>query len=216
METVADFIFLGSKITAAMKWRLLLERKSVANLDGALKKQRYYFAYKGLSSQSSGFPSSHVWIWELDLWSEGWALKNFMLSSCGAGEDSWESLGVQGDQTSPFEGNQSWIFIGRTSNEVPILWPPAANSQFMGKKPQRLERLKERGEEDGRGWEKEIASLTQRTWIWTNSGRQWWTGKPDMLFFLKNIILEVMVEKNLIWSSEISSVLISFPFVIFK
>ena len=48
---------------------------------------------KGLSSQSYGFPSSHVWMWELDY-------KEFMFLNYGIGEDSWESLGLQGDQTS--------------------------------------------------------------------------------------------------------------------
>ena len=50
-----------------------------------------------------------------------------MLSNCGVGENSRESLGLQGDQTSP-KGNQSRIFIGRTDVEVPILWPPDAKN----------------------------------------------------------------------------------------
>ena len=63
METVTDFIFLGSKITAdgdcshEIKSCLLLGRKAMTNLD---KKQRYYFADKGLYSQNYGFSSSHV------------------------------------------------------------------------------------------------------------------------------------------------------------
>ena len=66
VETVADFIFLGSKITAdgdcshEIKRLLLLGRKVMTNLD-SIKKQRYYFANKGPSSQSYGFSSSHVW-----------------------------------------------------------------------------------------------------------------------------------------------------------
>ena len=62
-----------------------------------IKKQRHYFANKGLSSQSYGFSTSHVWIWELDH-KEGWAPKNLCFQNCGAGEDSSESLGQQGDQ----------------------------------------------------------------------------------------------------------------------
>ena len=68
VETVADFIFLGSKITAdgdcshEIKRRLLLGRKVMANLDSIFKKQRYYFANKGPSSQGYGFSSGHVWI----------------------------------------------------------------------------------------------------------------------------------------------------------
>ena len=68
METVRDFIFLGSKITAdgdcshVIKRHLLLGRKAVTNLDSIFKKQRHYFADKGLSSQGYGFSSSHVWM----------------------------------------------------------------------------------------------------------------------------------------------------------
>ena len=56
-----------------------------------------------------------------------------MLLNCGVGEDSWESLGPQGDPTSP--GDQSWVFIGRTDAkaETPILWPPHAKSWLIGK-----------------------------------------------------------------------------------
>ena len=68
VETVADFIFLGSKITVdggcshETKRRLLLGRKTMTNLDSVLKKQRHYFADKGSDSQSYGFSSSHVWM----------------------------------------------------------------------------------------------------------------------------------------------------------
>ena len=68
METVTNFFFLGSKITAdgycspEIKRHLLLGRKAMTNLDSILKKQKYYFADKGLSSQSYGFSSSHVWM----------------------------------------------------------------------------------------------------------------------------------------------------------
>ena len=67
METVTEIIFSGSKITVdsdyshEIKRRLLLGRKIVTNLDSVLKKQRHYFANKGLSSQDYGFSSSHVW-----------------------------------------------------------------------------------------------------------------------------------------------------------
>ena len=65
VETVADFIFLGSKITAdgdcshEIKRRVLLGRKVMTNLDSILKKQRHYFVNKG---QGYGFASSHVWM----------------------------------------------------------------------------------------------------------------------------------------------------------
>ena len=61
-----------------------------------IKKQRDYFAEKGLYSQSYAFSSSHVWMWELD-YKDDLSAKELTLN-CGAGEDSWESLGLQGDQ----------------------------------------------------------------------------------------------------------------------
>ena len=83
-ETVADFIFLGggSKITAdgdcthEIKRCLLLGKKSYDQPRQHIKKQRYYFANKGPSSQSYGFPSSPVWMWELNH-KDSWALKNW-------------------------------------------------------------------------------------------------------------------------------------------
>ena len=72
METVTDFIFLGSKkstdgdFSHEIKRCLLLGRKAMTNLDSILKKQRYHFANKGPYSQSYGFSSSHVRMWALD------------------------------------------------------------------------------------------------------------------------------------------------------
>ena len=60
-----------------------------------------------------------------------------MRLNCGIGEDSSESLGQQGDQSSHSKGNQSGLFIGRTDAEAeaPILWPPDMKSQLVGKDP---------------------------------------------------------------------------------
>ena len=103
-ETVTDFIFFSSKITAdcecshEIKRCFLLGRKAMTNLDN-IKKQRRYFINKDPSSQSYGFSSSHVWMWELD-YKESWAWKNWCFLT-GVGEDSWESLRLQRDPTSP-------------------------------------------------------------------------------------------------------------------
>ena len=72
----------------------------MSNLDSIYKKQRHYFANKGLSSQGYGFSSGHVWMWELGLWRK-LSAEELMLLNCGVGEDSWESLALQGDQASP-------------------------------------------------------------------------------------------------------------------
>ena len=81
-QTVVDFIFLGSKITAdgdyshETKRRLLLGRKVMTNLDLTLKSRDVNFANKGLSSQGYDFSSSHVWMWHLD-YKESWVQKNW-------------------------------------------------------------------------------------------------------------------------------------------
>ena len=81
-----------------------------------------------------------------------------MLLNCGVGEDSWESLGLQEDQTSNPEGNQSWIFFGRTDAEAetPILWPSDAKNWRTGKDPHAREnwRQEEKGttEDEMVGW----------------------------------------------------------------
>ena len=77
------------------------------------------------------------------------------------------------------KGDQSWIFIGRTDAETPILWPPDRKSQLTGKDP---DAGKEKaGEGDDRGWGGWMASQTQLTWVWVTSGIWWRIGKPGML-----------------------------------
>ena len=102
-ETVADFIFGGSKITTdgdcnhEIKGCLILG-ESYDQTRQHIKKKRHHFANKGLSSQGYGFSGGHVWMWELN---HKKSTKELMLWNCGVGEDSWESLGLQGDPTSP-------------------------------------------------------------------------------------------------------------------
>ena len=76
------------------------ESPDKGKLGKSMKKQRHHFADKGLYSQSYGFSSSLVWVWELDH-ERRLSTEELMLRNCGAGEDSWESLGLQGDPTSP-------------------------------------------------------------------------------------------------------------------
>ena len=95
-----------------------------------LKKQRHYFVNKGLSSQSYGFSSSHVWMWELD-YKESWRTDVFELWY-------WRRL-LDCKEIKPVnpKGNQSWIFIGRTDPEAetPIVWSPDVNNWLIGKDP---------------------------------------------------------------------------------
>ena len=101
METVRDFIFLGSKTTAdgECSYEISSRKKSYDQPRQHIEKQRHYFANKGPSSQSYGFPPSHVWMWELDH-KEGWVPKTWCLQIVALEKDSWESLRQKGDQTS--------------------------------------------------------------------------------------------------------------------
>ena len=138
METVTDFIFLGSKITRncncshEIKRHLFLGRKAMTNLDSVLK-NRHYFADKGPSSQSYGFSSSHVQMWTLDH-KEGWVLKNWCFWIVVLEKILESTLEIK--PVSP-KRNQSWIFIGRTDAEAEasILWPPDAKNWLTEKDP---------------------------------------------------------------------------------
>ena len=139
-EVVTDFIFLGSKITAdgdcshEIKRCLLLERKAMTNLNSIFKSKRYHFANKGLYSQSYGFSSYHVWMWELNC-EESWAPKNWCFLIVVLEKTLEGPLDFKEIQLVHSEGDQSWVFIGRTDieAEMPIFWPPDAKSWLIGK-----------------------------------------------------------------------------------
>ena len=140
METVTDFIFLDSKITAdgdcshEIKRRPLLGRKAMTNLDSILK-SRDITLRKGPYSQSCGFSSGHVWMWELGH-KESWAPKNWCFWTVVL-EKTLESL-LDCKEIQPVhpKGDQSWVFIGRTDveAETPILWPPDVKNWLIWKK----------------------------------------------------------------------------------
>ena len=147
-----------------------------------IKKKRHYFDIKGPSSQSYGFSSSHVWMWELE-YKESWAPKNWCFwtvvleKTFKSPSDSKEIKSINP------KGNQSWIVIGRTDAEaeVPIFWPPDAKSWLIWKDPAVGEDWgqEEKGTtEDEMVW---MASLTQWTWVWVNSESWWWTERPGVL-----------------------------------
>ena len=101
-----------------------------------IKKQRHYSADKGLSDQSYGFFSSHVWMWELDH-KESWVSKNWCFWTMVL-EKSFESpLNCKEIQPVHPKGNQFWIFIGKThvEAEAPIIWPPDAKNWLTWKAP---------------------------------------------------------------------------------
>ena len=143
------------KMVTEIRRCLLLGRKAMTNLDSILK-SRHYFANKGPSSQSFGFSSSHVWMWELD-YKESWALKNWWFWTVVLEKILESPLDYKEIQPVHPKGNQSWIFIGRTNAEAEtaILWPP--DKKWLPEKdPDAVKdwRQKEKGttEDEMAGW----------------------------------------------------------------
>ena len=109
-----------------------------------------------------------------------------MLLNCGVGEDSWESLGLQGDPTSPLWRRSALGFLWKE-------WFQSWNSSTLATSCEVLthwkrlwcwEGLGAGGEGNDRGWDDWMPSLTRWTWVWVNSGIWWWTGRPSMLRFM--------------------------------
>ena len=120
-----------------------------------IKRQRHDFANKGPSSQSYGFPSSHVWMWELD-YQESWAPKNWCFWPVVSEETLESSLDCKEIQPVHPKGNQSWIFIERTNAEALILWPLDVKNWLIWKDPDARKdwREEEKGttEDEMAGW----------------------------------------------------------------
>ena len=172
METMTHFIFLCSQITAdgdcshEIKRCLLLGRKVMTNIlkfrqhtkkqrlkfRQHTKKQRHYFANKGPFSQSYGFSSSHVWMWELDH-KEDWAPKNWYFWTA-----VWEKT-LERKEISPEYHWKDWCW---SSNTLAI-W---CEGLTHWKKPWCSERLQAGREGGNRGWDGWMASPTQWTWVW--------------------------------------------------
>ena len=140
METVRDFTFGGSKITAIgdcsheIKRCLLLGRKVMTNLDSLLKSRDITLPTKARLVKTLVFPSSHVWMWELD-YKESWALKNRCFWTMMLEKILKSPLDSQEIQPVHPKGNQSWILTGGTDAqaETPILWPPDAKNWLICK-----------------------------------------------------------------------------------
>ena len=175
METVTDFIFLGSKITADADWNheikrhLFVGRKAMTNLDSILKSRHITLPTRVYLVKAIGFP---VVMYRCESWTikkaECWRIDAFELWC-------WRRLfrvpwNARRSNQLILKEISSWIFFGRTDAEAeaPILWSPDAKSWLIGKDPDSGKdwRQKEKGRWDG--W---IASLTQWTWAWATSGR---------------------------------------------
>ena len=136
-----------------------------------IKKQRHYFANKGLSSQSYGFSSGRVWMWELGH-KESWTLKNWCFGIAVLEKTLESPLDCKEVKLVNRKGDQPWDFFGGNDAkaETPILWPPDGKSWLLRKDP-----------DAGKDWRQEekettvdemvgMASPTQWTWVWESSG----------------------------------------------
>ena len=170
METVMNFSWAPKSlqvVTAAMKLKDACSlEKSYDQPREHIEKHRHYFANKGRYSQSYGFSSSHVGMWELD-YKESWVLKNWCFWTVVLEKTLESPLDYKEiKQINPKE-NQSWIIIGRTdavlkSNTLATWW----EKLIHWKRPWGWERLKAGGEGDDRGWDGLLASMTWWTWVW--------------------------------------------------
>ena len=116
-----------------------------------IKKQRHYFANKGPSNQSYGFPSSHVWMWELD-YKESWVPKNWCSWTVVLKKTLESPLDCKEIKPVNPKGNQSWIFIGRidAEGETLILWTPDTKNWLTRKYP-----------DAGKDWRREEKGTTE-------------------------------------------------------
>ena len=176
METVRDFIFLGSKITIdgdcshEIKRRLLLGRKVMTNLDRIFKSRDITLPTKVHLVKAMVF---RVGVYRC----ESWTIKKAECQRIDAFELVLEKtlespLDCKAIKAINPKGNQFWILIGRTDAEAetPIFWPPDAKNCHW-ERPWCWERLKAGGEGDERRWDRWMASPTQWTWVWASSRR---------------------------------------------
>ena len=163
-----------------IKRLLLLGRKAMANL-GSVLKSRDITLWSSPSNQSYGFSHSLVQVWELDH-KEGWVLKKWCFLIVLQEKTLESPLDSREVKPANPNGNQPWIFIGRTDAEAPILWPPYAKSWLIGRDP-----------DAGKDWGQEEKGASEDEMVWldgitdsvdmnlSNTGRWWRTEKPDML-----------------------------------
>ena len=156
----SDFIFLGSKITAdgdcshEIKRCLLFGRKVMTNLDSILKSRDITLPTK-VHLVKAVFPSSHVWMWDLD-YKESWAVKNWCFWTVVLEKTLESPLDCKEIQPVHPKWDQSWVFLGRTDveAETPILWPSDAKSWLIGKDP-----------DAGKDWGQEERGQQSMRWL---------------------------------------------------
>ena len=203
METLRDFIFGGSKITAdgdcsqEIKRRLLLGRKARTNLDSILKSRDIALPTKVHPSQSYGFSSSHVRMWKLDH-KEGWAPKSWCVWTVVLEKTRESPMDCKESQPVHPKGNQSWILIGRTDAkaEAPIVCTHDVKNWLIGKDPATGKdwRWEEKGmtEDEMAGWRHRLSGHEFQQALGVGGGQgglaccsSWGHKESDMTEWLK-------------------------------
>ena len=188
VETMSDFIFLGSKITAdgdcshEIKRHLLLGRKVMTNLESILKSREITLPTKVCLVKAVVFPVSCMDV-RVGLW-RNLSAEELMLLWC------WRRL-----------LRVSWTARRSNQPNLKVISPGCSleglmlklKLQYFGHLMRRAdsfektliwERLKAGGEGDDRGWDCWLASSTQLTWVWMDSSSWWWIGRPGVLQFM--------------------------------
>ena len=129
LQNYLQMVIAAVKLKYAAPWKKIYDQPKQHS-----KKQRHYCANKGPSSQSYGFSSSHVWMWKMD-YKESWALKNWCFWTVVLEKTLKSPLDYKEIKPVNPKGNQSWIFIGRSDAETPILWPPDVKNWLNWKRP---------------------------------------------------------------------------------
>ena len=187
METVTDFIFGGSKITADGDYRheikrcLLLGRKVMINIDSILKSRDITLSTKVCLVKAMVFP---VVIYGCESWTikkaecrrieafELWCWRSLLRVPWTARRSRQSIL----KEISPEYHWKDWCWSWNSNIFVTLF-----EELTYLKRPWHWKRLKAGGEGDDRGWNGWMASPTRWTWIWVNSKNLWWTGRPSML-----------------------------------
>ena len=143
-------------VTAAMEKKMFVSWKKIYDKSRqCIKKQRHYFADKGLYSQSYGFSSSHVWIWESDH-KESWVPKNWCFWIVVLEKTLESPFDSKEIQPVHLKGDESWVFIGGTDVEAETskLWLPDSKNWLTGKDP-----------DAGKDWRQEERGTTETEMI---------------------------------------------------
>ena len=155
-------------------------------------------------------------MWELDC-EESWAPKNWCFWTVVLEKTLESPLDCKVIQPVHSKGNQSWVFIGRTDAEAetPNTLATSWEELTHWKRPWCWEGLGAGGEGDNRGWDGWTASPTRCTWVWVNSGRSWWIGRPGVLRFMGSKRVGHDWATDLIWSLILDNLIMLFLSVIF-